>query len=669
MTRKVLLALASLPALAGIVLWLLDLDLGLLGILFHAYTVGLLIVLGLWLLTQGLRRFLWRVGRRLAFSYFLIGVVPIPLLLVLVLVATYIGSGFFLGHIYRDAQASVTNDLRFAAHRNLEQIRRGSIEPIDHPIEIAFAYYRDGKKVAGFADAPEAWQSWWPAGSLDTLSSELESLPIVADADGVPTLAATVMEGRYGVLAVHDGDLSRELAERSGIWVELLSADDPRNEETTKVTFLRREYPLEPPHLDSSREDLKEFFHPGIDRPGFLDRPSLTWVEISEPFLELASGAYSAKYVSATLTANLRALYYHLVSRTSEINLFVYLIFIAVAFLLFDIAVVASLMALMMIFGLSRAVNQLSEATGRVQQGDFSARIEVQRADQVVALQSTFNQMAANLEDLVASAAQKEILEKEISIARELQESLLPDTLAAPSSLRFAAHFEPSTAIGGDYYDLLPMADGQLAVVIADVSGHGLSAGLRMAMVKSALTLLFEEEQRPEIILRRLHCLLRDRLQSSGNGRGFVTATLSLVDSTSGELQITNAGHPPTYLLRAGEVTEIALPSTPLGALGGETNQTTLQLEAGDLVVWLSDGLIEATGTRQEAFGYHRILDVLADLGQSPQPAAVRDRLLEAIARHTGGGAPEDDRTLLVMAYRPAGTVDAHEEPSSPSSA
>ncbi len=659
LTRHLLLTLSGIPAVVGLVLWGLGLDFGLLGLLTRSYAFAFLIAGALWLLTRGLRRFLWRVNRRLAFSYFLIGVVPLPILFFLFLLAAYICSGFFLGHIYRDALDSVTNDLRFAAHRDLEQILREDIEPIEHPIPIAFAYYQDDRKLAGTPSAPDLWQPWWPADSPNALTSNLESLPIVADIDGSPILAAMVRQGSYGVLAIYAGDLDHELSERSGIWVELFRADDPRAQ-TNRVTIQNREYPLEPPHFETAREDLAQFFHPELDEPSFVDRPWLTWVEITEPFVDLSTGNPAAKYVSATLTTNLRALYYHLVWRTSEVNLFIYVTFITVAFLLLDIQVVAALMALLMVFGLSRAVNTLSKATGEVQQGDFSTRIKVHRKDQIGALQTNFNRMAANLETLVASATQKEILEKEISIALELQHSLLPDTLAAPPELRFASHFEPSTTIGGDYYDLLPMANGSLGVAIADVSGHGLSAGLRMAMVKSALTLLCEEDDRPMEILQRLHLLLRNRLQSE-QGRGFVTATLSVINSDTGELTITNAGHPPTYLIRNGVVSELMLPSTPLGALGSDFGQTTLQLEAGDVVVWLSDGLIEAIDPAGNDFGYDRLIGTL---GNAPsEPTEVRDHLLAAIHQHTDGGLPEDDRTLLVMAYRPPDTVLAEAEP------
>ena len=665
--RQQLLAAAAVPAALGLLLWWRDLDLGWAGTWFRAYALTFVVGLSLWLLGKALRRLLWRVSRRLAFSYFLIGVVPLPLLLVLVLVAGYIGGGFFLGHIYRDAATSIVNDLRFATHRHMEQILRGHIEPIEHRVPIAFAYYRAGRKIAGVTAAPATWQPWWPADSLDTLSSEHEALPFVAGEGGVPTLAATVLEGDYGILAIFDGDLNRELSERSGIWVELFRADDPYNVEINKITFANRDYPIEVPHFDTTRTDLREFFHPETRDPEFIDRPWVTWVELSEPFLELSTGDSAAKHVTATLTANLRALYYYLVSPTSEVNLFIYLTFFGVTFLLFDIGIIAVLMAMLIIFALSRAVNHLSEATGRVRQGDFSARIEVHRQDQIGALQRDFNQMASNLEHLVATATQKEILEKEISIAQALQQSLLPDTLSAPSTLRFATHFEPSTAIGGDYYDLLPIGDHLLGVVVADVSGHGLSAGLRMAMVKSALTLLCEEEDEPEKILTRLHLLLRDRLQSGQNGRGFVTATLTLVDSSTGELIITNAGHPPTYLLRAGKVTEILLPSTPLGVLGGNFRQASFRLDPDDAVVWLSDGLIEATGADNQDFGYSRVVEVLT--GLPSEPATIRDRLLEAVSEHTGGGAAEDDRTLLVMSYRPAPAVADQVESSSPSSA
>jgi sigma-B regulation protein RsbU (phosphoserine phosphatase) len=272
-------------------------------------------------------------------------------------------------------------------------------------------------------------------------------------------------------------------------------------------------------------------------------------------------------------------------------------------------------------------------------------RIPVKRRDQVGELQRSFNGMTQELEQLVATAAEKEVLEKELEIARELQRSLLPRELPGGEAVEFSTLFAPSAAIGGDYFDVLGLGDGRLAVVIADVSGHGLSAGLRMAMLKAGLLILVEERHEPAEILRRLDGLVR----SSDERRAFVTATLSLLDVRRGTLDITNAGHPPAYHRRGDDVEEIVLPGPPLGRLGRDYGRRRLELEPGDLVVWLSDGLIEATSPAGDPFGYERVRQTIA--AAPATPAAVREHLLAAVAAHTGGKPPEDDRTLVVLRY------------------
>jgi sigma-B regulation protein RsbU (phosphoserine phosphatase) len=212
--------------------------------------------------------------------------------------------------------------------------------------------------------------------------------------------------------------------------------------------------------------------------------------------------------------------------------------------------------------------------------------------------------------------------------------------------VEFSTHFEPSAAIGGDYFDILRLDEDRLAVVIADVSGHGLSAGLRMAMLKAGLLILVEERSEPADILRRLDGLVR----SGNEGRAFVTATLSLLDVRRGLLDLTNAGHPPTYHRRGDAVEEIVLPGAPLGRLGHDYGRRQVALEPGDLVVWLSDGLIEATSPAGEPFGYERVRRTIAEA--PPVPAALRNHLLAAVAAHTAGQPPEDDRTLVVLRYR-----------------
>ncbi len=650
MKRKLFLILAA-PALLGLLLWTTSLDLGFPGLLLDAYTLAFLLAVGVWLGSRFLRFFLWRVSRRLAFSYFLIGFVPLVLVVMLTLVAAYVFTGFYVGHLFRDAAYSLTSDLDQAARRHLSELAAGHLPRSRSALPIRFAYYREGKLIAG--EAPKAWQPWWPAAFVNDEATEAEILApaMVAAADGSPTLMAAVTDGRYSVVALFTGQLERELSRRSGVWVELLRADDPEADSATKVVIFNREYPVKRLQHGADRAELEEFLHPGVEEPGFFERPSIVWVDIWRPFFDLASGYHAAEYVAATLTTNLQTIDYSLIAGPADFGNWVYLLFIGLALSLFNIWVIAAMMAVLMILSLSRAVNRMTDATQRVQHGDFSARIEVHRRDQIGALQASFNGMAENLEGLIADAARQELVEKDLEIARELQHSLLPEPadLPAAAGLEFETYFEPSSAIGGDYYDLLPIPGDRLAVFIADVSGHGLSAGLRMAMVKSALLILCEKEDDPRDVLYQLHRLLHSGFHR-GRQRGFVTATLAVVDVECGELTIHNAGHPPTYLLRGGEVREIALPSPALGGLDGELGCETVALEDGDVLVWLSDGLIEAQNDGGD-FGYEGVVEALS--GLESDPAVVKEKLLDAVSEHTGGVTPDDDLTVVVMGYRP----------------
>lgn len=647
--KRLLVSLITLtPAVLGLLALTTGLRFGLLTLLLEAYAVIAIAVIVLWLAARGLRFFLWRVGRRLAFSYFLLGVLPIPMVALLLLVAAYLLSGFFLGHLYRNATDDLEAALRAEARLHLEALRDG--RPAPRPtLPLGFARYRDGNKRGGHPEAPATWQEWWPAAPLEGTAPETPPASFVALADGTPTMMAAAVAENDGVIAFFTGDLSRWLSEQSGVWVELAPAGTAEDERTEglRITFDNRTYPLRPPQPLHDDEDLAAFFHPGVETPPLADRPFLYWVELTPAFPYLATGTAAARHLSGMLTGSPRSVAYFLFSRSAaEVDTFAYVVLLVIGLLLFYLYLIAAFMAVLMIVGLSRAVNQLSGATEQVQHGDFSARIRVRRNDQLGALQRSFNQMAANLEDLVGQAAQKELLEKELQIARDLQQSLLPDVLAVPKALRFATHFEPSAAIGGDYYDILPTVGDRLAVFVADVSGHGLPAGLRMAMLKGALQLLVEDGATPERVFARLDRMLR----ATAPRRGFVTAIFGLIDVEASTVILTNAGHPPTYRLRGGEVSELTLPGAPLGALGHDYGQETIGLQEEDVLVWLSDGLIEAVDDEGCAFGYQGIINALGGLDNTPE--AVRDRLLTALRAHTGERVPDDDLTLVVMRYR-----------------
>lgn len=597
-----------------------------------------------WVLYRLLRRLLWRVGRRLAFTYFLVGVLPAPMVLFLLVVGTYLMGGFFLGHLFREAVDKVHRDVSVAAEISLGQADMQA--PSSTTIrDIAIAFYRGGRWTSGDPRAPEEWPQWLENRRLedsDPLARPGYLPPLVELYDGTLSVAATAGDGNGGVVAFFDGHLETRLRELSGAWIELLRAGD-EGSETVRITVLGEGLNLRPPWRETTREDRRAY----LSRGGMDTSYTIEGFDVVEEVRSFDSGEVVGESLSASLAGTVSFLMGQLFSSSREVDTRAWLFFFLPAFLLFDVFAGAWLMAVLMIIGLSHAVNRLSRATSAVHSGDFSVRIPVRRKDQIGSLQTSFNQMAEGLERSVASLAQQESIEKELSVARELQKSLIPSEIIGVGDVEFATFFEPSAAIGGDYFDILPLDEDRLAVVIADVSGHGLSAGLRMAMLKAALLILVEQHDDAKVILQQLDRVVR----TSQEGRLFVTATLALLDLRSGRMELTNAGHPPTYILQDDHVEEIVLPGAPLGAFDHSYGTAVVQLNPGDTVVWLSDGFIEATNPAGELFGYDRTVSCLE--GSRDNPALVRDRLLGHVAEHTAGQPAEDDRTLVVMRYVP----------------
>jgi len=659
MTRASLLLRSSLLALLALVIVLLALvasstQSSLLSILALGLLLGFALLGLLWLLWKGLRAFLWRVGRRLAFSYFLIGIFPIPLVALLLLLNGFLLSGYFLGHLFRDAANSLQLEVQHVAETAMIGFASGNESEWDEAEQIDVAFYSKGRRVAGSKLLPTRWPDWLASAEFrEQGAGRRRPAPLFAAlADDTPTLVGSASAGGRGVLAAFSGSIDDELGRRSGLDVTLMRGDEDKKG-TIQLSLGEREFALVPFGAQRPTQTEAEPTLADSQKPPWWRRPVLLWGELAGPLRSLDDGTVLTDHVVATLHGKPSTVFGRLFSGSAEVNTAVWASLISVTGLLATIYGLAFLMAFFLIFALSRAVNRLSRATNSVRDGDFSTRIPVKRRDQIGELQRSFNEMTANLEASVAAVAQKEILDKELQIARDLQQSLIPTDIPTSDAAEFATLFEPSAAIGGDYFDILRLDDQRLVVVIADVSGHGLPTGLRMAMLKAALVILVDEGKPAQEILRRLSAMVR----SESERRFFVTACIAFIDLERGEMELTNAGHPPTYLLRDGETQEILLTGNPLGALGESFGQMQISLQENDVVVWLSDGLIEALDPAGEPFGYDRLEQALD--GPADDAAQVRDRLLAAVESHARGVPATDDKTLVAMLYRPSAATPA----------
>jgi phosphoserine phosphatase RsbU/P len=237
----------------------------------------------------------------------------------------------------------------------------------------------------------------------------------------------------------------------------------------------------------------------------------------------------------------------------------------------------------------------------------------------------------------------------ELEVARSLQRDLLPQQAPALPGYRVAHSYRTANEIGGDYYDFLPLADGRLALAVGDASGHGISAGLLMAIANATLKTALDLDPSPPAVLG----LLNRVLFRTGGNRAFMTFFYGVLDLATGELEYSGAGHPyPLLRRRRGTVEELGEGSMPLGIKSDGTyvrRRTTI--EPGDLLVLYSDGIPEAAGGADgDAFGFERLRGLLA---QADSPQAIHDRILAAVDRHLGDQPINDDLTLVVIDRAP----------------
>ncbi len=233
----------------------------------------------------------------------------------------------------------------------------------------------------------------------------------------------------------------------------------------------------------------------------------------------------------------------------------------------------------------------------------------------------------------------------ELEVARQLQGDLLPERPPEVPGYGFALAYRTANEVGGDYYDFARLEDGRLALVIGDASGHGMAAGLLMAIAHASLRSALDLDPAPERVIP----FLNRALCRAGDRRAFMSVFYGLLDPAGGRLDYACAGHPFPLLRRAaGGVEELGVGGLPLGIrpeLAVPVEST--RLEPGDLLLLYTDGLPEAVDAEERALGFGALEREVAAGGD---PAALRDRLLALFDRHRGGAALSDDMSLVCVA-------------------
>jgi NarL family two-component system response regulator LiaR len=254
------------------------------------------------------------------------------------------------------------------------------------------------------------------------------------------------------------------------------------------------------------------------------------------------------------------------------------------------------------------------------------------------------------LEELRLIASDYQKIGKELALAGEIQASFLPDKLPHVTGWQLTATLEPARETSGDFYDFIPLPNGRLGVLVADVADKGMGAALYMALSRTLIrTFAADYAARPDLALSAVN----QRILTDTHADLFVTVFYGVLDPISGRLTYCNAGHNPPYLLSSQKgvsVQELGRTGMPLGVFEDTTWQPhTAQLAPGDVLLLYTDGITEAQNRHEVFFGEERLLETAkANLGRSARE--MHEALINGVHEFVGIAPQFDDITLMVLA-------------------
>ena len=261
-------------------------------------------------------------------------------------------------------------------------------------------------------------------------------------------------------------------------------------------------------------------------------------------------------------------------------------------------------------------------------------------------LKAVAAQAAAAIENarLLQETLEAEALERQVRMAAEVQQRMIPQTPPRVPGLDLATVYVPCYTLGGDFYDLIPLPDDNLGLCVADVSGKGVPASLTMASVRAFLRAQVDNVYYLYEVMRRINLMLH-RDTKPGE---FVTVFYGVLDARNLRFTYCNAGHSPGLLLRGGQVTELGSDNMVLGVSPEEQySQSVVQLHRGDTLLLYTDGLADGMNRAHETFGRQRILESFRQGGATAEEVA--QRLLWDLRKFVGMAPPTDDVTMLVV--------------------
>jgi sigma-B regulation protein RsbU (phosphoserine phosphatase) len=588
-----------------------------------------LAVSGTFLAFRLIRRSIWRLRNRLYVTWVFIGIVPIVLMFALAVAGTYIVAGQVAAHLVSselerraeslDPLARILSQAKPADRAAAAQQVLRLVDQRPRNIQLLVT----GEQT--FHYPPESALNAPPDGWKDYTGYILK--------DGVYYSAAIVKTGDTTAVALApiDTDVLKNVV--PGIGALRIGADGPIGGSVPPraMGWERLDFPI----YWGSDIPVADWNFPQTTMTGEL-------------------------FVTTRPSAVLRALF----STGIVVTQVVTFLFLFIFSVLLLVQLVAWLIGVSLTRTVTGAVHGLYEGTLRIAKGDFSWRIPVKGTDQLAELGHSFNNMTAQIENLVVIAKEKERLQSEVEIATEVQNKLFPRSAPVMRTIEMVGVCQAARSVSGDYYDYLSLPDGKLALAIGDVAGKGISAALLMASIQSIMrTQLAAGLERAATVgnvstgsvLTATHvstssmvAQLNRQLYASTAAEKYATFFFSVYEENTRMLTYTNAGHLQPLLLRNGDRHLLEVTGTVVGLFPSiRYEEKTVELRGGDLLIAYTDGITEPENAYGEEFGVERLAQTALRYQNSDLPEMVA-KIMEAVTLWSSAPELPDDMTVVI---------------------
>lgn len=582
------------------------------------------VLLSFMLLQPVTRRMVWRVRNRLLVTYFLVGVLPTLLILTMVIISVFALLGAMVSYLCRSELDRQLGQLQQTARQ-----RAAGTHPTAPENVAGQAIIRAGNRTVPhqgpIADIP----SWSKPGFSGIVRANASSYFMAAhvetgtNADRVEVLAyrpfddevlAQLIEGFGMAVLIRDEDIRGSGEQSDGEFKAILDSSRavhaPKPRSIWDIGAMAA-VPLDVRSLDTGSPD-----------PHFIasySQPAVVFRRLSGGLGSLGPAALISFLV------------------------------LAGAFLLVELIALVS--SAQLTRALTRSVHDIYTGTKTIESGDFSRRIPIRGKDQLSELAQSFNGMTERVERLIVEVKEKEKLESELEIARQVQAQLFPKVVPKLRTLELAGLCKPARVVSGDYYDFIPLDSPLTALVLGDISGKGISAALVMASIQSSLHAQLTLGTDGPASTARLVGRLNRQIYENTPLEKYATFFCGIYDDQTGNLRYTNAGHLPLVLLRRRTVSRLESNGTVVGMFpDAPYEQDTVTLQPGDLLVAYTDGITESEDGSGQQFGEERLTELL--IQHCDRPLDEIAQIVTARVQDWAYDLDNQDDTTILLARR-----------------